>query len=408
MSLVPSGDRNVPSKIVRSEEVVIPKDLQEFLGDIADERHGFRLGDPWKYSEDALAVVVPILRAKAPERLYKTMYEELKDLGMKDTGNIDKVALQNKTGVPLFIRAGTIFTGSTQNRAAENSTVVQPGKSEVNVRCVNQTHGINGGAGMKYGDIAPVNVTMNLISHAGQTAVWNSVRNYTSGHKEYTVIGGSSYGNSYHAESPLEYHNTGDSFYGCFSDPVSYVGKIGRSARGSSMGSVNDNAGCYFNSTVTDGLVGHSWDNPGSGGSSDLLGYMNKVDAGRDVVNDMLQKVPLFEDQVGAIVFSPVGVIAIESFEHQMSWAAIKKEVIEKHGDKICNEQADHLFELRPEKILPAFKKFVKGLENGEEHSVRRDDLSETRVVVGKGVIGEYTLVKGRVIHTIIVRQEDN
>jgi len=366
------------------------------------------LGSPWKYSEDALAVVVPILRAKAPERLYKTMYEELKDLGMKDTGSIDKVALQNKTGVPLFVRAGTIFTGSTQNRAAENSTVVQPGKTEIPVRCVNQTHGISGGAGMKYGDIAPVNVTMNLISHAGQTAVWNSVRNYTSGHKEYTIVGSTSHGKSYHAESPLEYHN-GDGFYGCFqSTPLSYNWgkKIG--ARGSSLGEFNESSGCYYCAPTTEGIINASWNNPGSGGSSDLLGYMNKVDAGRDVVNDMLQKVPLFEDQVGAIVFSPVGVIAIESFEHPMSWAAIKKEVIEKHGDKICNEQADHLFELKPEKILPAFKKFVKGLENGEEHSVRKDDLSETRVIVGKGVIGEYTLVKGRVIHTIIVRQEEN
>ena len=132
---------------------------------------------------------------------------------------------------------------------------------------------------------------------------------------------------------------------------------------------------------------------------------MNKVEEGRKELDEMMQKVPLFKDQVGAIIFNPVGVVAVETFDHPMSWEAVKKEVIEKHGDKLMEKQAEHLFELKPDKIAPAFRKFIKGLKESQEHSVRKDDLSETRIIVGKGLVGEYTLVKGRVVHSIIVRE---
>jgi len=88
-----------------------------------DGKFGYKLSDPWKYSEETLGVVVPILRQRAPEREYVTMYEVLKDLGMKDTGRIDQVELQNRTGKAVFVRAGTIFAGATQSRAAQHSGV---------------------------------------------------------------------------------------------------------------------------------------------------------------------------------------------------------------------------------------------------------------------------------------------
>ncbi len=123
------------------------------------------------------------------------------------------------------------------------------------------------------------------------------------------------------------------------------------------------------------------------------------------MLDDMMQKVPLFDDQVGAIIFNPVGVIAVETFDHPMSWAAIKKDIIEKYGDKIMDKQAEHLFELKPEAILPALKKFIKGLEKNTERTIRKDGFSETRVVLGEGIIGEYTIVKGQTIHVLLIRE---
>ena len=385
------------------EEIVIPKDLQEFLGDIVEKRHGFRLGDPWKYSETALAVVVPILRGQAPERPYITMYEVLKQMGIKDSGHVSGVEIQNKTGKAVFVRAGTIFTGATQSRAAENSTVIQPGKTEIPVRCVHQTHGIQSGSEMKFGDIAPMSVTMNLISQAGQGAVWDSVRSYTGGDRDYHMSCLVQNDDAFHhTAGPMRYSLTPEHRNRRNLSSINDCGFYGNSSSGKSY-SGNSYSGNesnhYFVGAVFDG-------GSGSGhGTDDLLGYMNKVNGGRDVINDMLQKVPLFEDQVGAIVFNPVGVVAVETFDHPMSWEAIKKEVIEKFGDKVTQEQAEHLFELKPDKILPAIKKFIEGLKKNHEHTVRKDDKSETRVVIGEGLVGEYTLVKDRVIHAIIVRE---
>jgi len=150
------------TKIGNSNKTQI-KELRAFLQTIVDKKSKYKLGDPWKYSEEALAVVVPITRKGAPERNYTTMYEVLKEFEMEDSGDIDIVKIQNKTGKAVFVRAGTIFEGKTQNRASQNSGVYQPGKQDVKVRCVQQTHGITGGSDMKYGDIAPNSITVNLI-----------------------------------------------------------------------------------------------------------------------------------------------------------------------------------------------------------------------------------------------------
>jgi len=95
----------------------------------------------------------------------------------------------------------------------------------------------------------------------------------------------------------------------------------------------------------------------GGTGSDDLLGHLKTKSSGQGLLDDMMQKVPLFDFQCGAIIFNPVGVVAVETFDHPMSWEAIKKEVIEKHGDKIKEEQANHLFELKKDRIKPALQK---------------------------------------------------
>lgn len=371
-----NGDKNM----IELKETVIPQQLQSFLTDVVDSKFGYRLGDPWKYSEETLGVVVPILRQNAPGREYVTMYEVMKDLGMKDTGHIDQVELQNRAGKAVFVRAGTIFTGTTQNRAAQHSGVYQPGKEEVPVRCVQQTRGINPGSEMKFGDIAPMGVTMNLMA-GSQSQVWESVRSYTGG-------GGSFEDNTHYAfATRAPPRRGGQSIGSChmFLSQSMYTGGGFDGSTGEGMRFTNARAA--------------------GGGTDDLLGHMQKMKDGQAVLDDMMQKVPLFDNQVGAIIFNPVGVIAVETFDHSMSWAAIKKEIIEKYGDKIMDKQAEHLFELKPEAILPALNKFIKGLEKNTEKTIRKDGFSETRVVIGEGIIGEYTIVKGQTIHVLLIRE---
>jgi hypothetical protein len=388
------------------EEVVVPKDLQEFLRDVVEGKAGFELGEPWKYSDKALAVVVPIIRKNAQRRAYITMYEVLKDMGMKDTGRIDSVELQNKTGKAVFVRVGTIFTGETQNRAAQHSGVYQGDKSQVPVRCVQQTHGIHVGAKMEFGDIAPLSVTMNLIADGDQSDIWESVRRYTGGDRSEHVLHGAG-----HHAGPMS--SFGGSFFGYVHSESRVNPTMGpMQYRLKAQNGTPDEERHHFESREVDNVFNdcfpRNYQNGTVGtGTDDLLGHMKGLEVGKKMLDDMMQKVPLFPDQVGAIIFNPLGVSVIETFDHPLSWEAIKKEIIEKHGDKICQEQADHLFELKKEMILPAFKKFVDGLKVFKEQTIRKDDMSETRVLVGKSIVGEYTMVKGRVIHTILAKENN-
>ncbi len=378
--------------MMAAQELVIPKDLKAFLTEVSESKSGFHLGEPWKYSDKALAVVVPILREKAPERLYVTMYEVLKQLGMNDTGQIDRVEMQNRAGKPVFVRAGTIFEGQTQSRAAEHSGIYEPGKkADIHVRCVHQTHGISPGSQMKFGDIAPLSVTMELIGDRGQSAVWQSVQCYTAS------VGGGGRREAPHVSPPSDY-GEGRQFLG--------GGVVSHRMRGSSMGdcsghgSWSEGSSSIGDTTPYTSFTGGSFFNT----NTDLLGTMRTVNAGKKALDEMMQKVPLFPDQAGAIIFDPVGVMAFEVFDHKASWEAIKKEIIEKYGDKVTSEQAEHLFELRSERIQPLLKKFIQGLDKFDEKTIRKDEFSETRTVRGEGVVGEYTLIRNRVMHALMVR----
>lgn len=369
-------------------EVIIPTDLKTFLTDIADSRIGYRLGEPWKYSEDSLGVVVPILREHTSDRNYVTMYEVLKDLNMKDTGSISQVELQNKSGMAIFVRAGTIFTGKTQNRAAQHSGVYQDEKEIIKVCCVHHSHGISGGSKMEFGDIAPPSITMNLMT-GDQLGVWNSVTDYTRGSpsmKRYERQGGfNSFG-----WTNLDRNSEFGRAYN-LSESTGRTGDKG-------LNSMNIGASSLYRAA--------SHVETPDQGTDNLLGHLQSIKKGQSVIDDMMQKVPLFPEQVGAIIFNPNGVIAVETFDNPKSWTAIKKEIIEKYGDKIKSTQAEHLFELKPEVIPKKFREFIEGLDKAIENIIKKDDFSETREIRGEGIIGEFTIVKGQPIHVLLLKEE--
>ncbi len=415
------GDRtkmNTEEKI--KEELIIPTDLKTYLKNIADSRFGYRLSDPWKYSEETLGVVVPIIRENSPGRQYITMYEVLKELNIKDTGNISQIELQNKSEMAIFVRAGTIFTGKTQNRAAQHSGVYSNEKETIDVRCVHASYGIRRGEEMGFGDIAPPSVTMNLMSR-DQSSVWNSVRNYTgSSETERRRRFGSANSTintvpeglpedvkkalSFISDSKTRRSDTHCGIRTFTSSDGTKKTRITREFP--SEGITQLWSGELSNKHIEDierfananNVITDTYNTA----TNDLLGHIKK---NQSVIDDMMQKVPLFDNQVGAILFSPVGVIAVETFDHPKSWESIKKEIIEKYGDKIKEKQSEHLFELKPETIIPAFRKFIEGLDKFTEKMVRKDDFSETRAIIGEGIIGEYTLVKGQPIHVLLLKE---
>ncbi len=393
----------------RKEELVIPIDLKTYLNDISESRFGYRLGEPWKYSEETLGVVVPILREDVSERQYITMYEVLKELNIKDTGNINQVELQNISGMAIFIRAGTIFAGNTQPRAVQHSGVYSNEREIINVRCVNASHGINKGEEMNFGDIAPPSVTMNLM-HGSQSDVWSSVHDYTSTSRQQRTPNPVT--NTISKNLPEELRNA-----------LSYISEHGRpgtytriythtNSSGSrktritrerpSEGITQLWSGELSDENIEDISRFANTNNINTNINTDLL---HEIKKGQSILDDMMQKIPLFNNQVGAIIFNPIGVIAVETFDHPKSWESIKKEIIEKYGDKIKEKQTEHLFELKPETILPSFHKFIEGLDKFTEETIKKDEYSETRVICSEGIIGEYTIVKGQPIHMLLLKK---
>jgi hypothetical protein len=428
--------RRCNSRIEEIEELVIPVDLKTYLSDISEGRFGYILGDPWKYSEETLGVVVPILRENAPDRRYITMYEVLKELNMKDTGSISQIELQNRSGMAIFVRAGTIFKGNTQPRAVQHSGVYSNEKEIIDVRCVNASYGINRGTEMEFGDIAPPSVTKNLMAR-DQSGVWSSVRDYTSGSEteRQRRSGSAPYGYVSSEVGSVQTNAIPESLPEGVRKALNYVSEC-KSRRSdtccdvhtytSSDGSKRTRiARAYPSEGVTqvwsgEGLSDKDIDDINrfastnnirthntTAGANDLLGHLEKIKKSQSILDDMMQKVPLFDNQVGAIIFNAVGIIALETFDSPKSWESIKKEIIEKYGDKIKEKQAKHLFELKPEMILPMLKKFIEELDNFRETTILKDEFSETRVVRSEGIIGEYTLVKGQPIHVLLLK-EDN
>lgn len=410
------------------ETLVIPLELKTFLTDITNSRFGYKLGEPWKYSEESLGVVVPILRESAPDRQYITMYEVLQQLNMKDSGMIDQVELQNKTGMTIFIRSGTIFAGQTQNRASQHSGIYRKEEEIIDVCCVHASHGIRSGEKMQFGDITPPSVTMNLMKE-DQSDVWNSVRKYTHGD---TVSDNISIFNtlkdfsSNHPQKEIDAKieelatNVIENAFSRSRGPYpkrdiieTLLNSQFSFGLGSSLGQRGPESIESMEKTFGREKAGEMIDNITSQyekehrgyENDDLLGHLDKIKKGQSVLDDMMQKVPLFNNQVGAIIFSPVGVIAVETFDHPKSWEAIKKEIIEKYGDKIKDKQENHIFELKQEMIKPLLMEFIKELDEFVEKTIRKDEFSETRVVKGKGVIGEYTLIKGQPIHVLLLKE---
>jgi hypothetical protein len=392
----------------KEEELIIPTDLKTYLNNIADNRFGYRLGEPWKYSEETLGVVVPILREGAPDRQYTTIYEILKELNIKDTGSINQVELQNRSGIAIFVRAGTIFKGKTQPRAAQHSGVYSNEKEIIDVRCVNASHGISKGEEMSFCDIAPPSVTVNLMSK-NQSDVWNSVSNYTVGlgqqRRSDTVINTIPEGlpeDAMRALNRIDLRTRG-----VYTRVYVHTASNGQKTARITREKLSEDIRQIWRGDVSDENIDAldrfaNANNVDIHNSTDLLHGIKK---GQSILDDMMQKVPLFDNQVGAIIFNPVGVIAVETFDHPKSWESIKKEIIEKYGDKIKEKQENHLFELKPEMILPALRKFIEGLDKFSEKTIRKDEYSETRAVRGEGIIGEYTLVKGQPIHVLLLKE---
>jgi len=329
--------------------------VSRFLNDLSSE-NGFKFGTPWRYSDKALGVIVPILKiGDAGEREYVTL-EEAKDKGVdfKDSGHIDKVIIESSLSMPIFIRSGTVLKSQgTQTRAVESSVIIVPlkekmhGKNtqEVSVRCIYASKGIRTGEKFAYGGDTPIEVRSALLSRSGQSNTW-------------AAVGG--------ATHRLMASRIGSAKTGRHS--ISYT-------------SSHDN----------------------------LAGVMEEVDKFTGNIDEILKKVPLFEDQVGAVFLDLKDVVGIELFDHPKSWEAIHKEVEKRLGESIAKEEEKTFFKPDYEQVKPLALGFLKKLIDSEKiETSKSGDVYTVTLLKGDGIVGEATSINGKVIHLVGMKVDKN
>jgi len=350
--------------------MAIDNQVGKFLWDIAEKKNGFSFGKPWKNSEDALGLVIPILRKKKVDRKY-IMIQETEKVEIVDQGTIDTAKIESKDDRTVFIRSGVILAGDTQERGVTVGTIVSPhAKMDLSVRCVHASKGIQSGAGFKAKDVAPPSVYLSLMEE-DQRGVWDSVQKYS----EKKGIDG-----KFRSRLNAVRHLDGSN-----------------SLSSQRMG---------FSSNRLIGSARSSHVSTQSMSSDDLLKSMEEVESSRKTVEGSLKDIPCIDDQVGAIIFNMQGVIGFEVYDAHESWAAMHEKILTKYDDVLLQKQEESLFELKEEMIPKKISEFIETLMASDTQRTFHSEQGETHLISGEKHIGEYTIIDGAVMHIIAFKRK--
>ena len=316
------------------------------------EGREYRLGDPWMYFDDALGAVIPILKVDwddVDDRDYVTLPEVKDELEFEDTGAISgvKVKTKGKVDKPVLILAGEILEGAgTQSRGVVHSTILFPEEVKtLETRCVHKSHPISVNAGFRPVGLAPKTVTYQLMS-GSQSSVWSMVNSYTS-----------------YALSAISAPST--------------TSRPGPTPR----------AGAQWRGHY---LV-----------SMDSLPKAMKLIEKK--VSDVIEKVPCFEGQVGAVIVGLNGVEGIEVFDHPKSWEARYKDIMSKYVETL--ETKSDMFTINKDACIDKVKEFIRELAKAHRDVITKNGCMVVKIENDR-YIGEVVELNGRIIHLFAVRKE--
>lgn len=322
-------------------------DIQKFIEAIVKEEEDFSFGKPWRYNKNSLTAILPIIRKLEEQREYVTLAEADK-VKIEDTGQIDLTLVTNNGDKPLFIRAGEIFKGKTQERAVVVSRVVMPKETaRIKVVCVHASRPISSGAEFKGGGIVPREVEQNILGGSItmdsniQSNVWSSVRNFSM------------------------QVNAASASVGTRREDMSDIS--GR------FGAMED----YTSPTVDD--------------------LAKNMETFSKSIEEVLRSVPKVDWQVGAALLGVDGLIGLEAFDLADSWTAIREDIVRREGEDLIKQDEDSVFEYKPAKAKASAKKPLK--QKFSEKDLFKNEHSQTVAIETEGYIGEATLLREKVIH---------
>lgn len=333
------------------------KELQKFCENILKKREGFELGEPWKFSDKSMGVIVPILRGGEYKRDYITLPETEK-VDFEDKGGISPIGVKNTGGLPLFIRSGSVLQGiSGQDRAVVHSMILDPKVDlDIKVRCVHASRPTSHGGKFKYSGIAPRVVQSNL--RKSQHDTWNSVQSY--------------FCMSNLAESDFNLR------------PRTKSRRMGMRRYGATIGATRG------------AMPGVKHD--------DLPSIQKKQKELDGNLQDILKQVPVLENQIGAIIVGMSGIIGIEAFDHPKSWKAQYKDAISNYSDELAEKAEKSLFKFDEEKVMETISDFL-----GEVSKVEPKPIDKGGYVLQmKGYLGEVSIHMGHVVHMFLMQTDDD
>ena len=317
---------------------------------LIQESNGFRWGEPVR-PDDAVAIVVPILRSGVAGEPSYLLLEEVKDrVEFADSGRIGGVRVRAR-GVdkPIFIRSGTILKGrGTQSRAPAVSAVVYPEvEAELEVRCVHASHPVVGGRRFEAAVYkAPTTVQRALLT-GSQYAVWSSVRDYAMSR----VLGHFASSLSRSLAASAAYSRPADS------EPL-YV---------------------------------------------DDLPSLLEVEAGKKFIDEIVKQLPVLEDQVGIAVLDMDGAVGMELFDHPKSWKALAESIVKSYEDALSRRSG--LFKPDASKVREELSKFLAKIQACEAEPAYQNRGATTFLLKSQEIVGEYTVLGGEVIHLLAMRR---
>lgn len=372
--------------------------MLKMLQAVADQKHGYSYGKPLRVDEKSLAVVLPILRVTSLTRQYVTFPETEKVL-VFDTGKIDEMEAENQSEDNVFIRSGTLFRGSTQERALQRSAVLFPGKKvKLGVRCVHRSRGISPNAKVEYGGLTTLDFDTTNYAHGytfkDQGATWSNVLKSTSAMN--AKMGKPNAPETSHCTMRMSSGPIGAA------GPVGNTGDPGMHAYFMSSSSADMAADAPIASAAPN-IHASAFSGPKS---DDLHASFNEFAKHFD---DILSKVKMVDNQAGLALITQAGVETVEFFDHQSSWKALHESAVKRLGSSIIDDGSENVFDYKPEVAVQQVNR-VLGIDFKEnlilEH---RPSNGEPKVVItgltGGGYVGEVVELDERVIHLVLLKQ---
>jgi len=332
----------------------------DLLLDIASEKNGYRIGDPWRFSEFSLVAVIPITRVVETPRAYRLLSEVKDEVRIKDTGSINQIEIENRHELPVLLKSGEILSGATQERSLTMSQFLMSGEKIVApCVCVHSSEGIRAGQQVKPDGFVPAQV---------RRASWGT-----------PIVSGGYNDDAGYVSSWTDTSNQ--------SQVWGSINKMSASMHDATprIMSFMATSGEYYGATPTS-----SW----TSSSDDLAGRLRESNKKFEAI---IKKIPKTENQVGFCLVTIDGFDTLDVFNHPDSWEAIRKDILKAEVTNIADVHKDNPFQYNPEKAKAILTKLL-GSEFEENNIVEKENT--TTILLESGELkGEVVTLYGLPIH---------